>query len=113
MWMTSKAVKLKGTSEQVRNDYIGGAEERLEARLAQKADERAMKEVEERARKEAKERAVAAEAKAKARVNAEETARIVVEETVKTFEVAMTQSESSKYDPVPMVLKTLEEHRKE
>lgn len=39
--MTSEAFKLKGLSEQVRNDYIREAEERLEARLAREAKEKA------------------------------------------------------------------------
>lgn len=51
-WMTSEVFKLKGLSEQVINDHIRGAEERLEARLAQQAEERSKKEAEERAKKE-------------------------------------------------------------
>lgn len=33
-WITSKVFKLKGFPKQAKNDYIRGAEERLEARLA-------------------------------------------------------------------------------
>lgn len=47
--MTSEVFKLKGLSEQLRNDYIRGAEERLEAHLEHEATERARKQAEERA----------------------------------------------------------------
>lgn len=106
--MTSEVFKLKGLSEQVRNDYIKGAEERLEAHLAQEAEERARKEAEERdAAKEEAEKVVVAEAEAKAKVDAEEDGRIAVEETAKTYEVALTRGESSTFDLAPLVLKTL------
>ena len=48
--MTSEVFKLKGISEQVRNDYIRDAEERLEARVVQEVEEQARKEAEEKAR---------------------------------------------------------------
>lgn len=55
--MTSRVFKLKGLSEQVRNDYIREAEERLEARLVKEAEEKTLKEAEEKARLEAEEQA--------------------------------------------------------
>ncbi|XP_050896781.1 eukaryotic translation initiation factor 4 gamma-like [Lathyrus oleraceus] len=78
-WMTYEVFKLEGLSKQVRNDYIRGAKERLEARLVQEAEEKARKEDEEKARIEAEERVqlevkekVAAEvATAEAKVDAE------------------------------------------
>lgn len=97
-WMTSGVFKLKGISEQVKNE------------------ERAWKEAEEKAKIEAEERAAeaaAAEAEAKAKVDAEEDTRIAVEEAAKTYEVALTQSELSTYDLAPLVLKTLEGLQKE
>ncbi|XP_050890958.1 uncharacterized protein LOC127096433 [Lathyrus oleraceus] len=124
-WMTSEIFKLKGLSEQVRNDYIREAEERLEARMAREAEEEVRQEAEEKARLEAEvqERkedeakvifeATAAEAKAKAKADAEEAARIAAEEADKAKEVALTQGESSNSDLAPLVLKTLEELQKE
>lgn len=56
-WMTSKVFKLKGLPEKVKNDYIRDAEERLEARLAREAEEKARQEAEEKARLEVKEKA--------------------------------------------------------
>ena len=51
-WMTTEAFKLKGLSEQVRNDFIKDAEIRLQERLAREAEERARKEAEEKVRQE-------------------------------------------------------------
>lgn len=53
--MTYEVFKLKGLSEQVRNDYIREAKERLEAHLVKDAEEKAREEAEEQARREAKE----------------------------------------------------------
>ncbi|KAI5397716.1 hypothetical protein KIW84_063511 [Lathyrus oleraceus] len=68
-WMTSEAFKLKGLSEQVRNDFIRDARIRLQTRLAREAEEKARKEAEEKARleeeqriREAEEKVVATEA---------------------------------------------------
>ncbi|XP_050908798.1 eukaryotic translation initiation factor 4 gamma-like [Lathyrus oleraceus] len=102
-WMTSEVFKLNGLSQQVRNDYIREAEERLEAHLAREAEEKAHQEakekarleVEEKARKEAKEKvateAVAAEVESKPKAGAEEAARIAAEESAMEKEVALTQ----------------------
>lgn len=101
--MTSEVFKLKGLSEQVKNDNIRRAEERLEVRMAHEAKEKARKEVEEKARleveekarKEAKEKdvaeATATEAEAKAIVDAKEASHIDVEEVAKTNEAALTR----------------------
>ncbi|XP_050909091.1 uncharacterized protein LOC127122857 [Lathyrus oleraceus] len=117
-WMTSGVFKLKGLSEQVRNDYIRGAEERLEARLAHEAVERVRRENKERddveaVAKEEAEKAAATEAETKAKAEAKEVARKAVEEATKSSEVALTQCESSISDLAPLVLKTLEEIQKE
>lgn len=48
MWMTSEVFKLKWLCEQVINDYIISAKEKLEARLALEAAERAQREAEEK-----------------------------------------------------------------
>lgn len=123
--MTFEVFKQKGLSEQVRNDYIREAEERLEACLVKEAEEKALKEakekrlkVEEQARKEAEEKAVAeaataVEAGTKAKVNGEEAAHVAAEEASKTTGVALTQSESSNSDLALLVLKTVEELQKE
>lgn len=117
--MTSEVFKLKGLSEQVKNDYIREAKERLKARLAredeekacQEAREKARLEAEEQARKEAEAKVVveAAAAEAKAKAGAEEATHIAAEEAAKAKEVSVTQGESSNYDLVSRVLKTLEE----
>lgn len=107
--MTSEVFKLKGLSEQVRNDYIREAEERLKARMAREAEEKERKEAEEKVVVEV----AAAEAKAKARVDTEEAAHIAVKESAKEKEVALTQGESSNSDLAPLVLKTLEVLQKE
>lgn len=95
--------KLKGLSEQVRNDYIRGAKEKLEARLAKEATEKAEREVAEKAvaKAAAKEVAkkVAAEAEAREKDEAEaalaiEVAQNVVEDVENTTEVALTRGES-------------------
>ncbi|XP_050895424.1 uncharacterized protein LOC127102047 [Lathyrus oleraceus] len=121
-WMTSEVFKLKGLSEQVRNEYIRGAKERLEARLAQKAAERATKDAEDRSAAEAtdkkKAEKAAGEAEAKAKVEAEaalaaEPARKDAEDAEKANEVALTRGESLASDLAPLVLKTLEELQKE
>ncbi|XP_050878124.1 uncharacterized protein LOC127081940 [Lathyrus oleraceus] len=93
-WMTFEVFKLKGVSEQVRNDYIRGDEERLEARLAQEDEEKARKEVEEKAAT----KAATVEAEAKARADTEEATHIVAEEATKTTKVALTRGESSTFD---------------
>lgn len=49
--MTYKIFKLKGLSEQVRNDLIRGAEEKLKARLEKEADGKAEREAIEKATK--------------------------------------------------------------
>ncbi|XP_050915850.1 uncharacterized protein LOC127130944 [Lathyrus oleraceus] len=125
IWMTSEVFKLKGLYEQVRNDYIREAEERLEERLAKEAEEKAHQEAEEKERLEAKElerkeakekvtaEAAAAKAEAKAKADAEEAAHIIEEEASKEKEVSLTQCESSNSDLSPLVLKTLEELQKE
>lgn len=109
--MTFEVLKLKGLSEQVRNDYIKGAEERLEARLVQEAAERARREVEERviAKAAAEEQAEKVTA---AKVETEGVVRKTVEEITESFEVALTRGESSTSNIAPLVLKTLEELRK-
>ncbi|XP_050896622.1 uncharacterized protein LOC127103401 [Lathyrus oleraceus] len=124
-WMTSEVFKLKGLYEQVRNDYLREAEERLEARLAReaeekarlKAEEKARLEAEDKARKEVKEKAadevVATEVEAKAKADAEEATHIDAEEAAKLMEVALTHGESSNSDLASLVLKTLEELQKE
>ncbi|XP_050885236.1 proline-rich receptor-like protein kinase PERK8 [Lathyrus oleraceus] len=127
-WMTSKALKLKGLSEQVRNDFIRDAGIRLRARLDREAEEKARKEEEEEACleeeqqiREAEEKvatevaatAAAAEAEAKAKVEAEEATHIVAEEATKASVDALTQREKSKSGFSPLVLKTLEELQKE
>ena len=118
--MKSEVFKLKGLSKQVRNDYIRGAKERLKTRLVQEAEEKARKEDEEMAKIEAEERAileaekaVAAEAEAKAKANAKEVDCPAAEEAAKTSEVTLTRGESSTSDLAPLVLRTLEELKKE
>ncbi|XP_050888859.1 eukaryotic translation initiation factor 4 gamma-like [Lathyrus oleraceus] len=125
--MTSKAFKLKVLSEQVHNDFVRDAGERLQARLVREAEEKARREVEEKARleeekrvREAAEKAVtkaivmaAAEAEAKAKADAEEAARIVAEEAAKASADALTQGEQSNSGFAPLALKTLEELQKE
>lgn len=85
-WMTFEAFKLKGLSEQVRNEFIREAGERLQNRLAREVEERARREAEEKDRLEEEERAretaekvvaeaaVVAEAEAKAKADAKEAA---------------------------------------
>ncbi|XP_050889659.1 eukaryotic translation initiation factor 4 gamma-like [Lathyrus oleraceus] len=117
--MTSEAFKLKGLSEQVHNDFIRDAGERLQARMVREAEEKAIREAEEKARLEEEQRvreaaekvAVAAEAKAKA--DTEEAAHIDAEEAAKASNDAMAQGEQSNSDFSPLVLKTLEELQKE
>ncbi|XP_050915621.1 uncharacterized protein LOC127130697 [Lathyrus oleraceus] len=123
-WMTYEAFKLKGLSEQVRNDFIREAGERLQARLAREAGERARREAEEKARLEEEEKEreatektadepAAAEAETNAKADAEEAARIATEEAAKAKDDALTQRDSSHSDFAPLVLKTLEELQKE
>ncbi|XP_050896376.1 eukaryotic translation initiation factor 4 gamma-like [Lathyrus oleraceus] len=121
--MTSETFKLKGLSEQVRNDFIRGAKIRLQEHLAREAEEQARKEPKEKARQEELQRikeaeakalvdaATAAEAEAKAKVAAEEAGRLAEESTARVRNDALTQRESSTF--VPLVLKTLEELQKE
>ncbi|XP_050916321.1 uncharacterized protein LOC127131443 [Lathyrus oleraceus] len=123
--MTSKAFKMKGISEQVRNDFIKEAGERLHTRLAgeeedrahRKSEEKACLEKEENARRETAEKAsaeaTATEVKAKAKVDAGEASHISVEEATKAKDIALSQGESSHSDFSPLVLKTLEELHKE
>ncbi|XP_050916131.1 eukaryotic translation initiation factor 4 gamma-like [Lathyrus oleraceus] len=126
--MISEAFKLKGLSEQVRNEFIRDAGIRLQARLARKAEEKARKEAEEKARleeeqriREAEEKAAAeaaavaatAEAEAKVKVDAEEETHITAEEAAKARANALTQGEQSTFGFAPLVLKTLEELQKE
>ncbi|XP_050896383.1 uncharacterized protein LOC127103146 [Lathyrus oleraceus] len=124
-WMAFEAFKLKGLSEQVRNEFIREAGERLQDHLAREAEERAHREVEEKDRLEEEERAreaaekaaaevaAATEVEAKAKVNAEEAAHIAAEEAAKGIDDALTQGEKSYFDVSPLVLKTLEELQKE
>lgn len=119
-WMTYEFFKLKGLSEQVRNDYIREAEERLEERLAKEDEEKARQESEEKeileakekARKEAEEKAVTEVAAAKAKADAEEATCIAAEKAAKEKEVSLTQGEPTNSDLAPLVLKTLEELQK-
>lgn len=123
-WMTSEAFKLKGLSEQVRNDFVRDAGVRLQARLVREAEEKARREEEEEARleeeqrvREAEEKAVvvaaAAEAEARAKAEAEEASRITAEVAAKASVDALTQGEQSNSGFTPLVLKTLEELQKE
>lgn len=115
-WINYEVFKLKGLSELVRNDYVKGAEERLEARLAQEAAERAKRKDEEKdvaeatSREEAKK--VAAEAEAKAKVEAE-AAHKVAKDTEKINGVALTQGELSTSDLAPLILNNIEQLQKE
>ncbi|XP_050876746.1 uncharacterized protein LOC127080469 [Lathyrus oleraceus] len=122
--MTSEAFKLKSLSEQVRNDFIREAGERLQARLFREAEEKARREGEEKARVEEEQmvreatkkvaaKAAAAEAEAKVKADAEEAAHIAVEEAAKASNDALAQGEQSNSDFPPLVLKTLEELQKE
>ncbi|XP_050896678.1 uncharacterized protein LOC127103466 [Lathyrus oleraceus] len=129
--MTSEAFKLKGLSEQVRNDFIREVGERLHARLAREAEEKSRREAEEKARqkeeqrvREAAEKAVveaaaatvevaAAVAEAEVKADAEEAAHIAAKEVAKPRKIVLTQGEKSHSDFAPLVLKTLEELQKE
>ncbi|XP_050908353.1 uncharacterized protein LOC127121976 [Lathyrus oleraceus] len=96
--MAEEVIKAN-THNVMQNDYIRGAEERLEAHLVKEDEEKAQKEAEEKARLEAEEKArkeaeekVAAEAAAvEAKADAEEAAHIPVEEPAKSTEVALTR----------------------
>lgn len=117
--MTSEAFKLKGLSEQVRNDFARDAGERLQARLVREAEEKDRREAEEKARleeeqrvREAAEKAVA-EAEAKAKADVEEVAHIAAEEAATTSTNALTQGEQSNSGFAYLVLKTLKELQKE
>lgn len=100
MWMTSEVFKLKGLSEQVRNDYIISAEERLEVRLSYEAAERAQREAEEKvaaeaAAKEAAEKVVV-EVEAKGKIEAgealaTEATHKAAEDDERTNKVALTR----------------------
>ncbi|XP_050883437.1 uncharacterized protein LOC127086683 [Lathyrus oleraceus] len=120
--MTFEAFKLKSLSEQVRNDFIREAGERLQELLVREAEEKAKREEEDKARleeeqkvREAAEKAVAAisEAEAKAKADAEEAARIAAEEAAKASNDALAQGEQSNSDFALLVMKTLEELQKE
>ena len=116
---------MKGLSKHVRNEYIIGAKERLEARLFKEAEEKTLKETEEKARLEAEEQArkeaeekasveaAAAEAKAKAKADAKKEKHIVAEGVAKSTEVALTRGESSTSGIAPLMLQKLEELQKE
>lgn len=116
--MTFEDFKLKDLFEQVRNDFIREAGERLQARLAREAKEKTRREAEENAHveeeqraREAAEKAIArdAEAEAKAKVDAEEATHIVTEEAAKARNDTLTQGEKSHYDSTSLVLMALEE----
>ncbi|XP_050889698.1 uncharacterized protein LOC127094985 [Lathyrus oleraceus] len=117
--MTSEAFKLKSLSEQVNNDFIREAGERLQARLVRETEENAIREAEEKAHQEEEQRVreaaekVAAESEAKAKADAEEAAHIAAEEVAKASNDALAQGEQSNSDFAPLVLKTLEELQKE
>ncbi|XP_050909158.1 eukaryotic translation initiation factor 4 gamma-like [Lathyrus oleraceus] len=114
---------LGNKDEPVKTREVG---ERLKARLAREAEERARGkaeekdkfEAEEKARREtaekaAAESAAAVEAEAKAKADVEEATHIAAEEAAKEKDVALTQGESSHFEFAPLVLKTLEELHKE
>ncbi|XP_050915136.1 eukaryotic translation initiation factor 4 gamma-like [Lathyrus oleraceus] len=127
--MTYEAFKLKGLSEQVRNDFVRDVAVRLQAHLVREAEEKAIREVEEKARLEEEQwirevvekvvaeaaaaAATAAEAKAKAKAESEEAAHIAVEEAAKDNTDTLTQGEQSNFGFTPLFLKTLEELQKE
>lgn len=123
--MTSEVFKLKGLSEQVKNDFIREVGERLQARLDREVEERARRETkkkawleeEEKSRREVAEKVItevtATKAEAKAKADAEEAAHIAAEEAAKAKDAALTQGESSHSNFSPSVLKTLEELQKE
>lgn len=112
-WMTFEIFMLKGLSKQVRNDYIRGYKERLEARMVKEAEEKARLEAEEKLRKEAGEKAIteaaATNVESKAKVGTEEAAHIAA----KSNEFTLTRGESSISDIASLVLQTLEELQKE
>lgn len=68
--MTSEVFKLKGLSEQVKNDFIKSAEENLEAHLAKEVAEKAKRGAAEAIAREATKKA-AAEAAVKEKVEVE------------------------------------------
>ncbi|XP_050889166.1 uncharacterized protein LOC127094369 [Lathyrus oleraceus] len=108
----ASADKLKGLSEQVRNDFIRDAEIRLQERLAREAEERARKEAEEKAKQEELQRikeveakalvdaAAAAEAEAQAKAAAEKAAGLAEESAARIEKDALTQGESSTFVPL-------------
>ncbi|XP_050889574.1 eukaryotic translation initiation factor 4 gamma-like [Lathyrus oleraceus] len=114
--MTSKAFKLKGLSEEVRNDFIRDAEIRLQERLAREAEERAHKEAEEKAKQEELQRikeaeakaladaAAAAEAEVQAKAAVEAEARLTEESATRVEQDALTQGESSTFVPLDRAL---------
>lgn len=115
--MTSEIFKLKGLFEQVRNDFIRDAEERLEAQMTKEATEKAEREAIEKAAKEAAEKA-SAEVVAREKAEQEAEVAMVTEAaqkvaSKKTTEVTLTQGESLTTDFAPLVIKTLEELQKE
>ncbi|XP_050876246.1 eukaryotic translation initiation factor 4 gamma-like [Lathyrus oleraceus] len=103
----------------------GEAGERLQARQAKEAKERAKREAEEKARLEEEQRArevaekvvteaaVVAEVEAKEKADAEEAAPMAAEEAAKARNDALIQGEQFHSDFSPLVLKTLEELQKE
>lgn len=112
---------MKGLSKHVRNEYIIGAKERLEARLFKEAEEKTLKETEEKARleaeeqarKEAEEKASVEAAAAEAKADAKKEKHIVAEDVAESTEVALTRGESSTSGIAPLVLQKLEELQKE
>lgn len=104
---------MKGLSGKVRNHFIRSAEERLEARLAMEATEKAEREaVEKVAKKDAEKES--AEADAKEKVEQEAEAAMIAKATqkaafMKVTKVALTQGDSSTTDLAPLVIITLEE----
>lgn len=108
---------MNGLFGQVRNNFIRGVEERLEARLAKEVVEKAERETTEKAAKEVAKKADA-EAAAKEKVEQEAEAKMAIEAAQKAAsdkatEVSLTQGESSTADLSPLVIRTLEELQKE
>lgn len=98
--MTYEIFKLKGLSEQVRNEFIRDVEERLEVQMAKEAAEKAEREAIEKAVAEATAREAAekaaAEAASREKVEAEtamvaEASQKAAEDAEKTTKVALTQ----------------------
>ena len=104
---------MKSLSEQVRNDFIRSPEEKLEARLAKEATEKAEQEATKKAANEAAEKAVAKEKVEKEAKDVRVTEAAEKVESEKAIEVSLTQGESPTADLAPLVIRTLEELQKE